>query len=469
MPFNSLTYLCFYVATLILSWSLAGIPKLRIWVVLFASLYFYGKNNSWLVLLLLLAIQIDYVAAKVIEDAPSQKKRELFLVISVVTNLGILGFFKYFNFFASSFAGAASFLGIKLDWVDLKILLPVGISFYTFESMSYTIDVYQGKLKAIRSWYKYAFFVSYFPHLVAGPIVRPVDFMPQVERRATLKREQLEEGLVLVFRGLAKKIVFADFLAKYANAAFEAPGHLSFVSALLGTYAFTFQIYFDFSGYSDIAIGCSRLEGFWLPDNFRRPYISRTITEFWRRWHISLSSWLRDYLYIPLGGGRMPTRAGVYRNLMITMILGGLWHGAAWHFVLWGTVQGVLLVAEKHFGLAEIKEPLATPRSLFRMFVTFHLVCFSWILFRAETMRSLGAYLQAFGRFQRPAELSVGLALVLVVGVGGVVAQWVGERSDVEKKFTRLPIPLKAAVYAAVSIAVTVFGGSSSQFIYFQF
>ena len=469
MPFNSLTYLFFYLATLVVSWSLAGIPKLRIWVVLFASLYFYGKNNSWLVFLLLAAIQIDYIAAKVIEDAPSPKKRKLFLTISIITNLSILGFFKYFNFFASSLTGAASILGIKLDWVDLKILLPVGISFYTFESMSYTIDVYQGKLKAIRSWYKYAFFVSYFPHLVAGPIVRPVDFMPQVERRATLKREQLEEGLILVFRGLAKKIVLADFLAKYANAAFEGPTNLSFVTALLGTYAFTFQIYFDFSGYSDIAIGCSRLEGFWLPDNFRRPYVARTITEFWRRWHISLSSWLRDYLYIPLGGGRMPTRAGVYRNLMITMVLGGLWHGAAWHFVLWGTVQGVLLVAEKHFGLAEVKEDHLTPRSLFRMFITFHLVCFSWILFRADTMRHLVDFLKAFGKVERPEQLSVGLGLVLVLGVGGVIAQLIGERVDVDKRFAKLPIPLKAGIYAGVAAAVTIFGGSSSQFIYFQF
>jgi alginate O-acetyltransferase complex protein AlgI len=471
MAFNSVTYLVFYITILIVSWSLVGLPRTRIWVVLFASLYFYASNNRWLLLLLLAATQVDYIAAKAIEDARSDRRRKLFLALSITTNLSILGFFKYFNFFANTIADVAGLLGVHLGWVELKIFLPIGISFYTFESMSYVVDVYQGKLRALRSWYRFAFFVAYFPHLIAGPIVRPVDFVPQIDRRAQLWRSDLESALFLIFRGLFKKIVIADFVAKYANEAFRNPAGLNAWSALLGVYCFTFQIYYDFSGYSDIAIGCSRLEGFWLPDNFRRPYVSTSITEFWRRWHISLSSWLRDYLYIPLGGGRMKTKYGVYRNLMITMVLGGLWHGAAWHFVVWGTLQGLLLVIERELGVG--KDARETDRSLGRRllagFVTFHLVCLSWIVFRADSMRTMVQLLAAFGRVHASPVFDRGAVLAFAICASGGLMQFIDERFDLEKMTVRLPLMVKAGAYAAVAAGVTVFGGSTSQFIYFQF
>jgi D-alanyl-lipoteichoic acid acyltransferase DltB (MBOAT superfamily) len=471
MAFNSVTYLVFYITVLIVSWSLVGLPRTRIWVVLLASLYFYASNNRWLLLLLLAATHVDFIAAKAIEDARTERRRKLFLALSITVNLSVLGFFKYFNFFANTVSDVARIFGVHLDWVELKIFLPIGISFYTFESMSYVIDVYQGKLPALRSWYRFAFFVSYFPHLIAGPIVRPVDFVPQIDRRAQLWRADLESALVLIFRGLFKKIVIADFVAKYANAAFTRPSSLDAWTALLGVYCFAFQIYYDFSGYSDIAIGCSRLEGFWLPDNFRRPYVAASITEFWRRWHISLSLWLRDYLYIPLGGGRMKTKYGVYRNLMITMILGGLWHGAAWHFVAWGTLQGLLLVCERELGVAKDAPAAARPwpRRLLASLFTFHLVCFSWILFRAESMRAVVDFLRAFGRFHAVPAFDRGAAAAVAICAVGGLMQFVGEAFDLERRAIELPLVVKAAAYAAVAACVTVFGGSSSQFIYFQF
>ena len=459
----------FYLTTLVVSWCLVGLPRLRIWVVLLASLYFYASNNSWLLFLLLGTTQVDFVAAQFIEDAQNQRHKKLFLCLSLTINLLVLGFFKYCNFFAATLVAIADAAGIQLGWTTLHIFLPVGISFYTFESMSYVIDVYQGKIKALRSWYRYSFFVAYFPHLIAGPIIRPVDFLPQIDRRASLKHADFEYGLMLIFRGLLKKIVLGDFLATYAIAAFDKPTDA--FTALLGVYSFTFEIYFDFSGYSDIAIGCSRLEGFWLPENFNRPYVAQSITEFWRRWHISLSNWLRDYLYIPLGGGRM-SKAGVYRNLMITMTLGGLWHGAAWHFVLWGAFQGVLLVIERQLGVKSpapgVKTPLCLGR-LCRILVTFHLVCFSWILFRSESIPRIGEFLLAFTRLSAAPVIEWGMLLAFAICLAGGVTQLLDEQHGLEERFLKLPVPIKVAFYVAVSALVTVLGGVTVPFIYFQF
>jgi alginate O-acetyltransferase complex protein AlgI len=474
MAFNSLRYLTFYLTILALSWALVGLPRVRIWIVLLASYYFYASNNSWLLLLLVASTQVDFIAAKLIEDSRSQARKKQLLAISVVINLSILGFFKYFNFFASNVTSLFAIFGLKASWTDLHIFLPIGISFYTFESMSYVIDVYRGDLPAVRSWYRYSFFVAYFPHLIAGPIVRPHDFLPQIDRRAKLTRPDFEQALLLIFRGMFKKIVLADYIATFANQSFSQPELSTGPFALLGAYCFTFQIYFDFSGYSDIAIGCSRLEGFWLPDNFRRPYSSGSITEFWQRWHISLSTWLRDYLYIPLGGNRMASKFGVYRNLMLTMLLGGLWHGAAWHFVLWGGLQGLLLIVERHFGFGQTaKKGQDTQRptrpSLLAVALTFHAVTLSWILFRAENNAQLWAFFRSLGRWSAVAHFPYtrGMIVALVICLlGGLTQRYADE---LEARFSKLPIIVKAGSYAVVAALVAIFSSVSSKFIYFEF
>ncbi len=472
MLFNSFEYFLFFLAALGLCWALVGLPRLRIWVLLLASYYFYVSNNHWLILLILVSTQIDYLAGLKIASSESPRVRKMFLTLSVVSNLGILAFFKYSGFFAHTVVDLAGTLGLRLSWTDLHIVLPVGISFYTFQSMSYTIDVYRRHIPAERSWHRFAFYVAYFPQLIAGPIMRASQFMPQIRRTPVIDRRRFESALVLIVMGLIKKIVLADLLGRFADPAFNAPGGVSAWSAWLGLYAFTFQIYFDFSGYSDIAIGCSRLMGYSLPDNFRRPYMAVSFSDFWKRWHISLSSWLRDYLYIPLGGNRMKTRLGVYRNLMLTMLLGGLWHGAAWHFVLWGFLHGGYLAVEKMIGAAG-----ATLRSyrnggtlfLKRMFI-FHAVVLTWLVFRCADTARLEAYLKALVRWEPVENLTLGMVVCAAAILFGFLAQWINETTYLPDRFVRMPMAVKGIAYAAATVLVMVFNFSGPRpFIYFRF
>jgi D-alanyl-lipoteichoic acid acyltransferase DltB (MBOAT superfamily) len=471
VAFNSPEYLVFYVAVLGLSWLVFRLPRVRVWLLLLASYYFYASNNHWILILLLISTMIDYLAGIMIEDSRSARSRWGWLVASLCSNLGMLGFFKYFNFFADNVAALGRVFGVHLGWTELNIFLPAGISFYTFESMSYVIDVYRGELRPEHSWPRYACFVAFFPHLIAGPIVRPGVFFPQLDRKTGLERRSFDVGLFLIFQGLFKKVVLADFLATFADAGFDHPAQASALTAVLAAYAFTLQIYFDFAGYTDLAIGCSKLMGIDLPDNFRRPYVSSSITEFWRRWHISLSTWLRDYLYIPLGGNRMRTRFGIERNLMITMLLGGLWHGAAWHFVLWGGLQGIFLVIERRLGIGRGHgaQGWSAGRWL-GILITFHLTCFSWILFRANDMHAFLEFLRALGRFEAPANVTLGMAAGAAIALGGWAVQVLGERIDIQEAFLRWPLPARTATYAAIGTAVTVLGSQSAKpFIYFQF
>src|SRR5262249_53242719 len=305
-------------------------------------------------------------------------------------NIGMLVFFKYCNFCGGSVGILLNLIGWPVHWVDLNILLPVGISFYTFESMSYTIDVYRGLIPAEKRWHRFAFFVSYFPHLIAGPILRPREFLPQLDQKPWIDLATFEEALYLIAKGLIKKIVLADLLGTFADKAFNHPEQVDCLAAWTGVLAFSFQIYYDFSGYTDLALGCARLMGFKLPENFNRPYVALSITDFWRRWHMTLSSWLRDYLYIPLGGSRMPTVLGVYRNLMITMVLGGLWHGAAWHFVLWGFLQGSFLVCERMLGWGTTQAGPPRLLDMGRRVLVFAGVTGSWLVFRCEDFGRMG-------------------------------------------------------------------------------
>ena len=472
MLFNTLEYLVFFIVVLIVAWLLAGHRPVRNLFLLVASFYFYVSNNHWQILLLLLTTTIDYFLCLKMEHERSHKRRKTLLVISLVSNLGVLFYFKYYNFAGASAAAFLSFLGVRMDWVDVNILLPVGISFFTFEALSYTIDVYRGDIKVERRWSRLAFLVSFFPHLIAGPIVRARQFFPQMDEKPRLNLKTLDEALYLIGAGLVKKLVLADMLAIYADAAFNAAGTASQKDLLLGIYAFSFQIFFDFSGYSDIARGSAKLLGFELVVNFLRPYTAASLTEFWRRWHISFSTWLRDYLYIPLGGNKMATRFGVYRNLFLTMLLGGIWHGAAWHFVAWGVLHGLALMVERATGLGTSDAPMAFWRRLPRAILVFHVVTLIWVPFRAN---NIGDAVTMLRRLFLPDPsccdtLTNGMAAVIAVTLGAWLWQMLTEYVDLRGRFLALPVPMKAMAYAGVTVAVFVMTSEAPKsFLYFQF
>lgn len=470
MLFNSPEYLIFYLAALAGSWLLVGFPRLRVWMLMFASFYFYASNNGWLLLLLLVCIQIDFLAGKYISQSKDAVHRKLLLAVSMTMNLGLLGFFKYFNFFAETIAKVLSGVGYHASWVDLNIILPIGISFYTFDAMSYTIDVYRGRIHAEKSWYRFCFFIVYFPHLIAGPIIRASEFLHQMGKPPVVTPQQFEFALFRIALGLFKKIVIADFLALYADKAFDNPTAGGFVTNWIGVYAFSFQIYFDFSGYTDIAIGCALLMGYHFPENFRRPYIAQSFSDFWRRWHMSLSHWLRDYLYIPLGGSRMDSKWGIYRNIFITMCLAGLWHGAAWNFVLWGVLLGCIQVFERAFALNNTREEAPFWSFALRGLLIFNLVTLTWIIFRSSDADHFGQLAQSLFTLGTPETITLGHVLVLVIGALAWCIQLAEQRNFSINSFLALPIPVKASVYGAISILVYLFAiGKTKAFIYFQF
>lgn len=369
-----------------------------IYVTLF-SLYFYYKTSGIWFLLLLFTATSDFFIAQGIAGVNGHKKKKWLVALSLCVNLGMLGYFKYTNFLYNLVVILLQNIGSRFGitaWTELvyepmDIFLPVGISFFTFQSLSYTIDVYRGRLEPLRRWIDYVFFVSFFPGLVAGPIVRARDFIPQMYKNPTLTREHLGEGLYLIICGLLKKCVISDYISmNFVDRIFDAPTLYTGIENLLGVYGYALQIYCDFSGYSDMAIGIALLLGIRFNINFDSPYQSATITEFWRRWHISLSSWLKDYLYISLGGNRKG-RLRTYLNLMITMLLGGLWHGASLRFLLWGALHGISLAIHKfvmnHFSGFKKEGSEMTPfRRVLGIIFTFHLVCFGWIFFRADSM-----------------------------------------------------------------------------------
>ncbi|MBK8047640.1 MAG: MBOAT family protein [Anaerolineales bacterium] len=334
---------------------------------------------------MILSTSVDYFTSHMIDRSTDQRRRKALLIFSMAVNLGVLGFFKYFNFFIKSAEKVLEMLGLQATWPLLYIILPVGISFYTFESMSYTIDVYRGTLKPTKKFLDYALFIAYFPHLVAGPINRAHDFIPQIVKPRKVTTQLFVSGVTLILIGLFRKVVIADAIGPHVDEIFANPGGHSSPELIMGVYLFALQIYCDFAGYTDIARGSSRLFGIEMMRNFNQPYFSASITEFWRRWHISLSTWLRDYLYIPLGGNRKG-RIRTYVNLMITMLLGGLWHGAAWNFVIWGGLQGAFLIVDHLLGVQVPKYPEATKfkwdwRRIAGVAITLQLVMLSWIFF----------------------------------------------------------------------------------------
>lgn len=472
MLFNTVEFFLFFVLVFAISSLISGWRRVRIWFILAASLYFYASNNSWQILLLLATTTIDYYVCLALGKTDQETRRKQLLLVSLVSNLGMLAYFKYSNFFGENLARLAETFGIQLSWIDLNIILPIGISFYTFEALSYTIDVYRRQIPPERDWNRLAFLVSFFPHLIAGPIIRAADFFPQLDRPPSLSRAEFDRGLFLIARGVFKKMIIADALGQAADFAFSSPGQIGMFGAWAGVYAFTLQIYFDFSGYTDIAIGAGKLLGYQLPENFHRPYAAASVTDFWRRWHISLSSWLRDYLYISLGGNRVNRQWKVYRNLVITMLLGGLWHGAAWNFVIWGGLHGILLSIERAIGIragvsAGVSDCGLRP---LRSLLYFHVFALLWVPFRSPDTHTLVHMLGAM--FSLPDMVVPPRWVIVVFAMTAVTWLWqqADERWNLSLYEARIPVPLRAAFYAVTILAAAVMGSAETKaFIYFQF
>jgi D-alanyl-lipoteichoic acid acyltransferase DltB (MBOAT superfamily) len=473
MVFNSLHFLWFFVVVYAIYRLLPH--RAQNWLLILASYYFYASWDWRFLGLLLGSTIVDYSCARALDATAAPRRRKALLVLSLAFNLTLLGFFKYFNFFADNLHGIFDALGWQLDFVTVRVLLPVGISFYTFMTMSYVIDVYRREIPATRDFVDFAVFVAYFPHLVAGPILRASRLLPQIELPRTVTAEQVRDGAWLVAWGFLLKIFVADNLSGLANRIFEPGAQHSGINILLGVYAFAFQIYGDFAGYSNIARGISKMMGIELLENFRFPYFVRTPQEFWRHWHISLSTWLRDYLYIPLGGNRGPAWK-TNRNLLITMVLGGLWHGAAWPFVIWGLFHGLLLIVYRYAQrLPVLRGWLLGPAPLARVTswaVMFHLTCLGWLIFRARSATDLGHLLYGLFFEFSPATADVqGLLAPLLLFVTPLLIVHACETwFDDVLVVRRLPIAVRYSVYAATFYLTMLFGNfGGSDFIYFQF
>ena len=442
--------------------------QMVVYVVAF-SLYFYYKSSAWFFMLLIITSVLDWCLSRIMSDTRKLWKRRLCLWMSIGMSLSILGFFKYANFFLWNWNQM-----VEGNFQPLDIILPVGISFYTFQSISYIVDVYKGRVSPTETWIEYLFFLSYFPALVAGPIVRADYFLPQIQNRDHASRQEMAAGLWLIILGLVKKAVVADYIAQYNDLIFASPTGYSGLESLMGVVGYVVQIYCDFSGYSDMAIGISAIMGFRLTKNFDFPYKSRNLTDFWRRWHISLSTWLRDYVYIPLGGNRCGTLR-TYVNNFLTMLVGGLWHGAAWKFIIWGGMHGVGLIVHKALRPWLVKIPDTWPVKAASWTLTMAYVSFLFIFFRAASFEDAWliirnifgnfdiAYLAPFVRVRY-----VWLIFVaMIIAVHSLPTRWINAAGD---WFVRAPFGAKLAVFiVAVQLVVQFMSEDVMPFIYFQF
>lgn len=481
MVFNSLEYAVFLPTVVIVYWTLARFESLRFLWLLGASYFFYMSWDWRFASLILFTTVLNYICGWLIDDNSSTRIRRCSLIVSLIGSLGVLAFFKYYNFFVGSVDAVAESMGFAAPLPLLSIILPVGISFFTFQALSYTIDIYRGQLRKSRNFVIFALYIAFFPQLVAGPIVRATDFLPQCDRPPRYDDTTALRGLYLILSGLFKKVIIADVLAiTLVDPAFASPADFSGFWLLVAGYAYSMQIYCDFSAYSDIAIGSAFLLGFKLPENFNRPFVSASITEFWRRWHISLSTWLRDYLYIPLGGNRQGEWK-TYRNLMITMLLGGLWHGASWNFVVWGLFHGFILAVERlFFGGKRLLNNEGIPRAtlFLRQILTFHLVCFSFMLFRAQPVGEQNGF-QVFFTIMKRIIIGAGesecisgfswwLMFALVLGYGFHFTPVLWKERCIEW-YIKSGILIQSSLATVLLILFTVFGIGTATFIYFQF
>jgi alginate O-acetyltransferase complex protein AlgI len=483
MLFNSLDFLLFFPIVIGLYFALPY--RFRWMMLLAASYYFYMCWKVEYIVLIIVSTLIDYYASLQMSKLPDKKGRKKFLILSLVSNLGILFFFKYFNFFNDSVQQTFDAFNIFYDAPVFDVLLPVGISFYTFQTLSYTIDVYKGDTKAEKHLGIFALYVSFWPQLVAGPIERSNRLLPQFYRKNDFDYKRVVEGFRLILWGFFKKVVIADRLAVYVNEVYNHPDMYEGTPVILATYFFAFQIYCDFSGYSDIAIGTAKVMGYDLMDNFNRPYFSKSIREFWSRWHISLSTWFRDYLYIPLGGNRV-VKWRWYYNLFITFLISGLWHGANWTFVIWGALHGAYLVTAIYF--ASFNRKLGDLVGMYKnitwgkvlsVFITFHLVVLAWIFFRANTVQDAFVLLENFFKIDfsqmginifpdkdYKLELAISFA---VIGIMLFIHLW-ERKGKLMHLMHNLNTVVRWSIYVVTLLILIFFGVyGEGQFIYFQF
>ena len=465
MLFNSFVFVLFFITVFIVYWSFSKHIKIQNIFLLTASYFFYGWWDWRFLSLIAFSTLVDYSMGL----AMTRKKngRKIYLLISIIVNLGLLGFFKYFNFFIDSWIGLWNSFGYNIGESTLKIILPVGISFYTFQTMSYTIDIYRGKLSPTKNLVDFALYVSFFPQLVAGPIERASHLLPQIQKNRNWDHTLFKEGLLQMLVGFFRKVVIADSIGSLIDGTWNNPELHNASTIAFAVALYSFQIYFDFSGYSDIAIGTAKLIGFEFKQNFNLPYFSTSITEFWRRWHISLSSWLKDYLYIPLGGNRKG-RTKQYRNLFITMLLGGLWHGSSWNFVLWGGIHGMLLGIEKKFKLA------ADRYSVFKNIFIFLLVSIIWVFFRAQTAQDAAEILRKL--FSGPylklymGNITIFINTLLMLTVALLIDAFLFFKNvSLESLGSKIGGASYKILFTFIFMCLLLFYSDANNFIYFQF
>lgn len=473
MLFSSIDYFIFLGFALTIFWALRNFHAPRLGAIFALSCLFYMASHPTYIGLLLVSTVLDYWIGQRIDASDDEKVRKRWVALSVASNLGLLGFFKYSNFFIDSLNDGAKLFGYELNLPLLPIILPVGISFYTFQTMSYTIDIYRRQLNPAKNFLEFAVFVTYFPQLVAGPIVRASELLPQLEKRPALRRELVGEGIFLILTGLTKKIVVADYLSvNLVDRAFANPELYTAPEMVVALYAFTAQIYCDFSGYTDVARGSAKLMGYELPENFDRPYLAPNPAEFWRRWHMTLSRWLRDYLYFPLGGSRSgPVRA--YWNLWLTMFLIGIWHGAGWTFVIYGALQGTMMVLHRFYSRRRNRPKGyvdALPVLAFKIFLSLQFVVFSRILFRAESLDN--AYEVTTRLFSGTSSLAQISAPIWIILIGSFIAHFSPRRiyASMIEGYKKLP-PIPQALIAIVVAGLISHVATSEvvPYIYFQF
>lgn len=482
MLFNSLSFAIFLPLVFLLYWfGTNGKLRLQNLLLLFSSYYFYACWDWRFMFLLIFSTFLDYFTGIKIFDAKQRSGKLFWLWLSVGINLGFLGVFKYYNFFAQSFAEGLSLLGLKTTPETLQVILPVGISFYTFHGLSYVIDLFKNRIEPERNFVDYSVFVSFFPLLVAGPIERATHLLPQIIQKRTFSYPKAVDGLRQILWGLFKKIVIADNCAEFANTIFKNPEAYSGSTLVLGALFFTFQIYCDFSGYSDIALGTARLFGIELLRNFAFPYFSRDIAEFWRRWHISLSSWFKDYLYIPLGGSKGGMAMKI-RNTFIIFTVSGFWHGANWTFLIWGFLNALYIMPSiilnthrNNLDIVAKGRTFPTMKEFAEILLTFTLTVFAWIFFRAETVSQAFTYLNGIftlSIFQVPKFPGINASIpILVLTLVFIAIEWMGRENQyaIAKLGEKWPKGVRWAMYYSVVLIIFWFTGKEQQFIYFQF
>lgn len=475
MLFNSIDFAIFLPVVFIIYWFVVNKNlALQNLMILIASYVFYGWWDWRFLSLIFISSITDYAIGIGLDKSKSKKKRKLLLSISLLINIGLLGFFKYFNFFIDSFIDLFSTFGFSINARSLSIILPVGISFYTFQTLSYTIDIYRSKIKPTKDIIAFFAFVSFFPQLVAGPIERAANLLPQFKEKRFFEYDKAVDGLRQILWGLFKKIVIADSCAKNVDLIFANYNTLSGSILFLGTIYFAFQIYGDFSGYSDIAIGTARLFGFDIMRNFACPYFSRDIAEFWRRWHISLSTWFRDYVYIPLGGSYVNKLKHI-RNILITFVVSGFWHGANWTFIVWGFIHGLYYIPlmlfnkqKKQTGIVAQTRPFPSIKETYQILTTFFFTLIAWVFFRAETIQHAFSYLThmfSTSLFEFPEGQKNNIILIIIL----LIIEWFHRKKEHGLQLDKYPTFIRWTIYCVLSLVILDYFGEEKTFIYFQF